>query len=197
MGTFTWPPAGTATWPLTAGPTTGDRVVPCSWRKTPQPGPMPLADDNQEDRVRHDGDSTPGPGGRHGPLTGNPPVTEANANGRSHLCQSRRHSLRGLGAQIGRPRAVRLSDRALRGTVGSAIWRWSLTPILTTVLTQRDAIPEHEQHRPLICCPRQDLNQPAGSPPGSRQTQPQPGSLNSAATACMSCENTSSCQFAR
>src|SRR5205807_8440025 len=28
-----------------AGPATGDRVVPCSWRKTPQPGPMPLADD--------------------------------------------------------------------------------------------------------------------------------------------------------
>ncbi len=28
-----------------AGPTNGDRVVPCSWRKTPQPGPMPLADD--------------------------------------------------------------------------------------------------------------------------------------------------------
>ena len=28
-----------------AGPVTGDRVVPCSWWKTPQPGPMPLADD--------------------------------------------------------------------------------------------------------------------------------------------------------
>ena len=28
-----------------AGSVTGDRVVPCSWRKTPQPGPMPLADD--------------------------------------------------------------------------------------------------------------------------------------------------------
>src|SRR6266851_8417490 len=36
-----------------AGPATGDRVVPCSWRKTPQPGPMPLADDRYRMRRTH------------------------------------------------------------------------------------------------------------------------------------------------
>ena len=42
-----------------AGPATGDRVVPCSWRKTPQPGPMTLADDIP---VRPEG--SPSRGGR-------------------------------------------------------------------------------------------------------------------------------------
>ena len=40
-------PPGSA-WPEKAGvclSPTGDRVVSCSWRKTPQPGPMTLADD--------------------------------------------------------------------------------------------------------------------------------------------------------